>query len=89
MSILPHYIFLEDFIYLFLERGEGERKWGRETSMCERYIDWLPLACPPAGDLAHNPSMGPDWESNQQPFSSQAGTQSTEPRQPEKNQCLG
>ena len=24
----------KDFIYLFLERGEGERKGGRETSMC-------------------------------------------------------
>ena len=29
------------FIYLFLERREG-RKTGRETSMCERYIGWLP-----------------------------------------------
>ena len=36
---------------------------------------------PPTGDLAHNPSMYPDWESNQQPFGLQAGTQSTEPHQ--------
>ena len=35
-----------------------------------------------AGDLAHNPGMGPDWESNLQPFGSQASTQSTEPHQP-------
>ena len=28
---------------LFLERGEG----GRETAMCKRYINWLPLVCPP------------------------------------------
>ena len=33
-------------------------------------------------DLVHNPGMCPDWESNQQPFGSQAGTQSTEPHQP-------
>ena len=32
----------------FRERGrEGER--GRETSMCERYIDWSPLARPQLG----------------------------------------
>ena len=35
-----------------------------------------------AGDLAHNPGMGPDWESNLQPFGSQASAQSTEPHQP-------
>ena len=34
---------------------------------------------PPTGDLAHSPGMCPDWESNQQPFDSQAGSQSTEP----------
>ena len=26
----------------------------------------------PTGDLAHNPGMCPDWESNQRPFGSQA-----------------
>ena len=36
----------------------------------------------PTGDLAHNPGMCPDWELNQRPFGSQAGTQSTEPHQP-------
>ena len=29
---------------------------------------------PPAGDLAHNPGMCPDWELNWQPFGSQAST---------------
>ena len=33
-------------------------------------------------DLAHNPGMYPDWESNWQPFGSQAGAQSIEPHQP-------
>ena len=37
---------------------------------------------PPTGDLARNPGMCPDWESNLQPFHLQAGTQSTEPHQP-------
>ena len=34
------------------------------------------------GELAHYPGMCPDWESDQQPFGSQAVTQSTEPHQP-------
>ena len=33
------------------------------------------LHMPPTGDLACNPGMCPDWESNQWPFGSQAGTQ--------------
>ena len=37
---------------------------------------------PPTGDPAHNPGMCPDWEPNQWPLGSQAGTQSTEPHQP-------
>ena len=32
----------------------------------------------PTGDLACSPGMCPDWESNQQPFGSQAGIQSTQ-----------
>ena len=43
---------------------------------------WLPLVCLPPGNLAHNPVMCPDWELNQRPVGSQAGTQSTEPHQP-------
>ena len=42
---------------------------------------WLPLV-PPTGDLAHNPGMCRDWESNWRPFGSQASSQSTEPYQP-------
>ena len=43
---------------------------------------WLPLMCPPIGDLAHNPGMCHDWELNWQPFGLQGGNQSTEPYQP-------
>ena len=45
--------------------GKGGRKRGRETSMCERNINWLPLADPQQGpDLAHNPIMCPGGELN-------------------------
>ena len=68
--------FLKDFyVFLFLERGDGKEK-ERNINVC------LPLACPLLGDLARNPGTCPDWESNQRPFGSQAGPQSTEPRQP-------
>ena len=36
----------------------------------------------PTGYLTSKPGMCPDWKLNQQPFRSQAGTQSTEPHQP-------
>ena len=68
--------FFKDFIYLFLQRGrEGE--WEGEIHQCV-VASWTP----PTGDLACNPGMCPDWESNQWPFGLQAGTQSTEPHQP-------
>ena len=73
------YYCLKDFIYLFLERGKGGRKRGRDTSMSERFGCLLHA---PNGDLASNPGMRPDWESNQRHFSLQAGTQSTEPHEP-------
>ena len=40
LGYLP-FFFLKDFIYLFLEKGEGT-----ETSTLERYIDQLPLTLP-------------------------------------------
>ena len=55
--------------------------------MSGRDIDQLPLM-PPSGDLACNPGMCPDWESNQGPFNLQAGTQSTEPHQSGHHCCL-
>ena len=68
-------VFLKDFIYLCLERrGEGEREG-------EKHQCVVASCTPPTGNLAHNPGMCPDWESNQWPFGSQAGTQSTEPHQ--------
>ena len=64
------------FIYFFRERErEGEREGGKHPCVVASRV-------PPTGDLAHNPGMCPDWESNQRPFGSQAGAQSTEPHQP-------
>ena len=52
--------------YLFLERGEG-----RETER-ERNIDvWLPLTCPQLGIWPTTQV----WESNWQPFGSEAGAE--------------
>ena len=71
-GVQPVFCFvLKIFIFSFLERGEGREKER------EKNINQLPLA-----DLARNPGMCPDWESNQHPFSSQAGAQSTEPHKP-------
>ena len=47
--------------------------------MCKRDMDWLPLAHPQPGDLAHNAGVGPDWELNRQPFSLQDDAQTIEP----------
>ena len=64
------FFFKKYFIYLFLDRGEErEKERERHKNM------WLPLTCPTLGNLARNPGMCPDWESNQQLFGSQAGTQ--------------
>ena len=55
------------------EKGESRKR--------ERHQYMVASCMPPTGDLVHNPGMCPDWESNQRPFGSQAGTQSTEPHQ--------
>ena len=69
--------FFKDFMYLFLDRGEGREKVReRNINVC------FPFVCPTPGNLAHNSGMCPDRESNQRPLGLQAGTQSTEPHQP-------
>ena len=73
-----HDLFIYLFIYLFIfrERGrEGEREGEKHQCVLASHM-------PPAGGLACNPGMCPDWESTQGPFVSQAGTQFTEPHQP-------
>ena len=56
------------FKILFLERvREGEREGAKHQCVVASHA-------PPTEDLARNSGMCPDWESNQQPFDSQAGT---------------
>ena len=66
------------YCYLFLERGEGREK-GRETSVCERNIDLLPLSMCPNRGRGPNPGMCPHQESNLRPFALWEDAQSTEP----------
>ena len=68
--------FFRKRFYVFIVR---ERVRGREG---EGNINvWLPLTHLPTGDLARNPGMCTGWESNRQPFGSQARAQSTGPHQ--------
>ena len=78
------YLFLKYFIYLFIfrERGKEGEKEG-EKHQCV-VASWAA----PTGDLAHNPGMCPDWESNQLPFGSHASAPSTKPHQPAVCICL-
>ena len=72
---------LKDFIYLFIfreRRRKGEREGQKHQCVVASHM-------PPIEDLACNPGMCPDWESNQRSFGSLVGTQSTEPHQPGRN----
>ena len=64
------------FIYLFLDRGKGRKK-ERERHQCV-----IASHAPPAGDLACNSGVCPNWEFNWRPFASMSGVQSTEPHKP-------
>ena len=69
----------KDFLNLFLEGGEGTEKEGNKHQCV------VTCHTPPTGDLAHNPGVCPDQESNQRPFGLQDDTQSTEPHQSGQN----
>ena len=67
-----YFLFLNILFIYFREREkEGEREGQKHQCVVASHA-------PHTGNLAHNPGMGPDWESNQQPFGSQAHHQSTE-----------
>ena len=70
------FFFLRFYLFIFRER---EREGGKEGG---KHLWVVASWAPPAGDLAQNPGMCPDWESNWQLCGSQASTQSTEPHQP-------
>ena len=52
------FFLFKDIIYLFLERGREEEREG------EKHKCVVASHTPPTGDLACNPGMCPDWESN-------------------------
>ena len=55
------------YLFIFRQKGRvGEREGEKHQCVVISRV-------PPAGDLAHNPGMCPDWESNQLPFGFQAG----------------
>ena len=56
----PDLIFFcfKDFIYILEREERREKEKERNISV------WLPLMHPLTGDLACNPGMCPDWESN-------------------------
>ena len=62
--ILIFFLFFKGFIYLFIFRKSG-REGEREG---EKHQCVVAYHAPPTGDLAHNPGMCPDWESDQRPF---------------------
>ena len=66
--------------YFFLERAEG-METGRETSMCERIIDWLPLPRPQPGTWPATQACALMGNQTSDFFGSQVSTQSTEPCQ--------
>ncbi|KAF6084386.1 hypothetical protein HJG60_008648 [Phyllostomus discolor] len=65
VGVKPHFVLIVFFfvkilfIYLFIEKGrEGQREGEKYRCMVASWV-------PPTGDLACNPGMCPDWESNQ------------------------
>ena len=70
------------YLFIFRERGREEEREGMKHQCL--VASCLPR-CPAPGDLARNPGMWPDWESNQHPLGSQASAQCTEPHQPGQN----
>ena len=54
-------------LFIFRETGR-ERKTEGEKHQCV-----VASHAPPTGDMAYNPGMCPDWESNWQPFAPQSG----------------
>ena len=72
---LVFFFFLKS-LFIFRQRGrEGEREGEKHQCVVASHK-------PPTRDLARNPGMCPDWESNRGPFGSQARAQSTELHQP-------
>ena len=66
--------------FIFRERGREREREERNIYVWEKHWS-VATHKPPDGDLACNPSMYPDWKSNQWPFTLWEDTQPTEPPQ--------
>ena len=63
MLVIVSRIFFKDFIYFQIE-GNGERKKERNIDVRKKHQFVVASHTLPTVDLAHNPGMHPDWESN-------------------------
>ena len=72
-------ILTEDMLIDFRGGGTGGRETGRETSMWERNVDWLPIVLALIGDQTCNPVICPDQESISWPFGDRTTLEPTEP----------
>ena len=79
MLVLKVHFLKRFFVFLLLERGEGREKKRERHSTVGEIQQSVASRTPPTGDLACNPGMCPDWESNQWPFSFGDDAQPTEP----------
>ena len=88
-ALLSFFFFKNFYLSIYLSIDLFIRERGREGEReGEKYQCVVACCMPLTGDLAHNPGMCPDWESNQRFFGSWASTQSTEPHQPGLQNCL-
>ena len=79
------YILLSLFIFIIVKTLVIFRERGREEEREEEKHQCVFVSrTPPTGDLAWNPGVCPDWESNWQPLGLLAHAQLTEPQQPEQ-----
>ena len=77
-------LFLKIFYLLFFFRERGRE--GEKDREKHQYV--VAFRGLPTGDLADNPSMCLDWESNLRAFASNSSTQSTDPQQPGQETSL-
>ena len=80
-TTLSFFVFFNDFIYSFLERGEGrEKEEEKNTDVREKHL-LIASRTSPARDLGRHAGTCPDQELNRQSFSLWDNAQPTEPQQ--------